>query len=208
MDLNLIHLFLEIVESRSMSAAARKLDITRTNISQRFKLLERETGTQLLRRSTRSFKLTQAGHSLYECGQRLRGGPQRDRASIESLGRSLSGRVRISVPIGFGRMFIGSKLLAFAHTHEGITLNVTFDIWRSMARSNALRISQRIRWSPRRIRGPRCSRPTFRFSRKRFATVWVSGFCRPMSRMRPRVAVCCASCRNTVWQALRTCSTS
>ena len=127
MDLNLIRLFIEIVESRSMSAAARKLDMTRANISQRLKLLERETGAQLLRRSTRHFELTQAGHSLYECGQRMREDLNATRSSIESLGRSLSGRVRISVPTGFGRMFIGSKLLEFAHMHEGITLNVTFD---------------------------------------------------------------------------------
>ena len=57
MDLNLIGLFVEIVESRSLSAAARKLGMTRSNISQRLKLLERETGAQLLRRSTRNLEL-------------------------------------------------------------------------------------------------------------------------------------------------------
>ncbi|MDN7183267.1 LysR family transcriptional regulator, partial [Caballeronia sp. SEWSISQ10-4 2] len=71
MDLNLIGLFVEIVESRSLSAAARQLGMTRANISQRLKLLERETGAQLLRRSTRSIELTQAGHTLYDCGQRI-----------------------------------------------------------------------------------------------------------------------------------------
>lgn len=127
MDLNLIRLFIEIVESHSMSAAARKLGMTRANISQRLKLLEHETGAQLLRRSTRNFELTQAGHMLYECGQRMRADLTAARASIEGLGQSLSGRVRISVPTGFGRMFIGSKLLEFARMHEDITLNVTFD---------------------------------------------------------------------------------
>ncbi|MFM0032437.1 LysR family transcriptional regulator [Paraburkholderia madseniana] len=126
MDLNLIGLFVEIVESRSLSAAARKLGMTRSNISQRLKLLERETGTQLLRRSTRNFELTQAGHTLYDCGQRMREDLSTARASIDSLGKTLSGRVRISVPTGFGRMFIGSKLLEFARMHPGITLNVTF----------------------------------------------------------------------------------
>jgi DNA-binding transcriptional LysR family regulator len=49
------------------------------------------------------------------------------RASIDSLGQTLRGRVRISVPTGFGRMFIGAKLLEFARAHPGITLNVTFN---------------------------------------------------------------------------------
>jgi DNA-binding transcriptional LysR family regulator len=127
MDLNLIGVFVEIVESRSLSAAARKLGMSRANISQRLKLLERETGAQLLRRSTRNFELTQAGHTLYDCGQRMLEDLSTARASIDSLGQTLSGRVRISVPTGFGRMFIGSKLLEFARMHPGITLNVTFN---------------------------------------------------------------------------------
>jgi DNA-binding transcriptional LysR family regulator len=127
MDLNLIGLFVEIVESRSLSAAARKLGMTRSNISQRLKLLERETGAQLLRRSTRSLELTQAGHTLYDCGQRMLEDLGTARASIDSLGQTLRGRVRISVPTGFGRMFIGAKLLEFTRTHPGITLNVTFN---------------------------------------------------------------------------------
>jgi DNA-binding transcriptional LysR family regulator len=127
MDLNLIGLFVEIVDSRSLSAAARKLGMTRANISQRLKLLERETGAQLLRRSTRSLELTQAGHTLYDCGQRMLEDLHTARASIDSLGQTLSGRVRISVPTGFGRMFIGAKLLEFARMHPGITLNVTFN---------------------------------------------------------------------------------
>ncbi|WP_227746958.1 LysR family transcriptional regulator [Paraburkholderia franconis] len=43
MDLSLIGLLVEIVESRSLSAAACKPGMTRANISQRVKLLERET---------------------------------------------------------------------------------------------------------------------------------------------------------------------
>jgi DNA-binding transcriptional LysR family regulator len=127
MDLNLIGLFVEIVDSRSLSAAARKLGMTRANISQRLKLLERETGAQLLRRSTRSLELTQAGNTLYDCGQRMLEDLSTARASIDSLGQTLSGRVRLSVPTGFGRMFIGSKLLEFARMHPGIALSVTFD---------------------------------------------------------------------------------
>jgi DNA-binding transcriptional LysR family regulator len=127
MDLNLIRLFVEIVKSRSLSAAARKLGMTRANISQRLKLLERETDAQLLRRSTRSLELTQAGNTLYECGKRMLDDLCAARASIDSLGQTLSGRVRISVPTGFGRMFLGSKLLEFARAHPGITLDVTFN---------------------------------------------------------------------------------
>jgi DNA-binding transcriptional LysR family regulator len=127
MDLNLISLFVEIVDSRSLSATARKLGMTRSNISQRLKLLEQEAGAQLLRRSTRSLELTQAGHTLYECGRRMLDDVGAAQASIDSLGQTVRGPVRISVPTGVGRMFVGSKLLEFARAHPSIALTVTFN---------------------------------------------------------------------------------
>jgi len=127
MDLNLIGLFVEIVGSGSLSAAARKLGMTRANVSRRLKVLEHETGAQLLRRSTRNFELTQAGHTLYDCGRRMLEDLVSARASIDSLGKTLRGRVRISMPTGFGRMFIGAKLLEFERAHSGIALTVTFN---------------------------------------------------------------------------------
>jgi DNA-binding transcriptional LysR family regulator len=127
LNLNLIGLFVEIVDSRSLSAAARKLGMTRSNISQRLKSLEQETGAQLLRRSTRSLELTQAGHTLYDCGRRMLDDLGAAYASIDSLGQTLRGQVRISVPTGVGRMFVGAKLLEFARAHPSIALTVTFN---------------------------------------------------------------------------------
>lgn len=127
MNLNLIGMFVEIVDSHSLSAAARKLGMTRSNISHQLKLLERETGAQLLRRSTRSLELTQAGQIMYDYGQRLMEDLSTTRASIDSLGQTLRGHVRISVPTGIGRLFISSMLLEFAREHPGITLKVSFN---------------------------------------------------------------------------------
>lgn len=127
MNLNLIGMFVEIVDSHSLSAAARKLGMTRSNISHQLKLLERETGAQLLRRSTRSLELTQAGQIMYDHGQRMIEDLSTTRASIDSLGQTLRGHVRISVPTGFGRMYVSAILLEFARAHPGITLSVTFN---------------------------------------------------------------------------------
>jgi DNA-binding transcriptional LysR family regulator len=127
MNLNLVGMFVEIVDSGSLSAAARKLGKTRSNISHQLKLFERETGAQLLRRSTRSLELTQAGQIMYDHGQRMLEDLSTTRASIDSLGQTLRGHVRISVPTGFGRMYVSAMLLEFARSHPGITLSVTFN---------------------------------------------------------------------------------
>ncbi|MFP4593569.1 LysR family transcriptional regulator [uncultured Ralstonia sp.] len=126
MDLNLIHLFVEIVEARSFTAAAQKLGMTRSNLSNRLKVLERETGAQLLRRSTRSLELTQAGETLFEHGRRMLQEVETARASIDGLGQTVRGHVRVSVPTGLGRFFLGAMLLDFAREHPSVTLRVTF----------------------------------------------------------------------------------
>jgi DNA-binding transcriptional LysR family regulator len=127
MDLNLITLFVEIVESHGFAAAARKLDMSKSNISQRLKVLERETGAQLVRRSARSFELTEAGQKLYASGRRMLDELDNARASIDTLGRTLTGKIRISVPTGIGRSFVGSKLREFARIHPDISLTITFN---------------------------------------------------------------------------------
>ncbi|MGK9806618.1 LysR family transcriptional regulator, partial [Salmonella enterica subsp. enterica] len=53
MDLNALRLFVDIVDAGNLSAAARKLKMTRANVSYRLKALEEELGVQLLRRTTR-----------------------------------------------------------------------------------------------------------------------------------------------------------
>lgn len=127
MDLNLIALFVEIVESHGLAAAARKLKMSKSNISQRLKVLERETGAQLVRRSARSFELTEAGQVLYASGRRVVDELDNARASIDTLGHTLTGRIRISVPTGIGRSFVGAKLREFARIHPGISLTIVFN---------------------------------------------------------------------------------
>lgn len=112
MDLNLIKVFVEIVDSSGLSAAARKLDITRSNISQRLKRLERETGAQLLRRSTRSFELTQAGKVLYDCGRRMMIDLVSAPASIDSFGQTLRGQVRTACRLVSAECSSSSNLLS------------------------------------------------------------------------------------------------
>ncbi|MFT0851897.1 LysR family transcriptional regulator [Achromobacter sp. F4_2707] len=51
-----------------MSAAARHLGVTRSQVSRNLKKLERDMGAQLIRRTTRRLELTQQGMLLYEHG--------------------------------------------------------------------------------------------------------------------------------------------
>lgn len=126
MDLNLLLLFAEIVETPNLSEAARRIGLSRSRVSQQLKLLERQIGAQLMRRTTRRVDLTDAGRTAYEHAIRLREDANAARVAIAGHARHPRGHVRISVPTGLGRLLLGPALLEFLAGHPEITLKVTF----------------------------------------------------------------------------------
>lgn len=123
-DLNLVRLFVVIVESRNLSAAAERCGMTRSNVSNRLKRLEAVLGAQLFRRTTRHKELTQAGELLYQHGLRLLDEMRAAQSSIDSLGASVRGDVRIRLPTGLGHLYLARVLLDFARDHPEISLRV------------------------------------------------------------------------------------
>lgn len=71
MNLMRLEVFVTVCSTGSFTRAADHLSITKSAASQHVSTLERELGTQLLHRSTRSLTLTEAGTLLLEDGRRL-----------------------------------------------------------------------------------------------------------------------------------------
>ena len=63
-DLSLLRAFVCIVESGSISFAARTLKMPQPSLSRRLRMLEENCGVALLRRDTHRMSLTEAGHRL------------------------------------------------------------------------------------------------------------------------------------------------
>ncbi|HEV8693454.1 MAG TPA: LysR substrate-binding domain-containing protein, partial [Lysobacter sp.] len=66
METSYLSTFVLVVESGSMSEAARRLEITPAAVAHQLRLLERELETRLLTRSGRTVLPTEAGHRLFE----------------------------------------------------------------------------------------------------------------------------------------------
>lgn len=126
MDLNLIQSFVEVVDAGTLAEAGRRRGVTRSQISRQLAQLETQAGAQLLRRTTRRLETTEAGQSLYEHGVRMLQEAVAAQAEIDSLGKTLRGHVRVSVPTGLGDAYIAPLLLDFAALHPGISLRVFF----------------------------------------------------------------------------------
>ncbi|MBX3610580.1 MAG: LysR family transcriptional regulator [Hydrogenophaga sp.] len=127
MDPNDLSLLVDIHDAGNLSQAARRLKTSRANVSYRLAQLERAVGAQLFRRTTRRVEATELGLRLYQHGLAMRNELQAAHETLRSLGEGLQGRVRLSVPSGYGQMVMAPWLIAFKRAHPGVVLDVLFE---------------------------------------------------------------------------------
>jgi len=127
MDLASLTLLVDIIDAGNLSQAARKLKMTRANVSYHLKQLEKSLGVQLVRRTTRRVEPTEVGLRLYAHGRSIQNEMQAARETITTLGQGLQGRVGLSVPSGYGQMVMSDWLIEFKRQYPGIVLDVLFE---------------------------------------------------------------------------------
>ncbi|RTL25503.1 MAG: LysR family transcriptional regulator [Burkholderiales bacterium] len=127
MDLSSLTLLVEILDAGNLSEAARRLKMSRANVSYHLGAFERSVGQQLVRRTTRRIEPTEIGLQLYEHGRKIRNELDAARESVATLGQSLQGRVRLSVPSGYGQLVMSPWLIDFKRAYPGIVLDVAFE---------------------------------------------------------------------------------
>ena len=127
MDLSSLTLLVEIIDAGNLSQAARKLRMTRANVSYHLGQLEKDVGVQLVRRTTRRVEPTEVGRRLYEHGRRVQSEMQAARETVATFGQGLQGRVGLSVPSGFGELVMSQWLIEFKRLFPGIVLDVLFE---------------------------------------------------------------------------------
>ncbi|WP_407309111.1 LysR substrate-binding domain-containing protein [Pseudomonas sp. nanlin1] len=101
MDLNAVQMLVTIVQSGSMTAGAERLRVPLPTISRRIRALEQELEVELLERSARGVKLTEAGARLFEHATRGLDLLQEGRDALVSDQTHIKGKLRLSVPPSF-----------------------------------------------------------------------------------------------------------
>ncbi|WP_091459230.1 LysR family transcriptional regulator [Giesbergeria anulus] len=127
MDLASLTLLVDIIDAGNLSQAARKLKMTRANVSYHLHQLEKSVGVQLVRRTTRRVEPTELGLRLYAHGRSIHNELLAARETITTLGQGLQGRVGLSVPSGYGQMVVSDWLIDFKRLYPGIVLDVRFE---------------------------------------------------------------------------------
>jgi len=109
----LMRTFIRIVESGSLSAAARQMETTQATISRRLQSLEEMLGAKLLLRSTHAMKLTDDGERCYQHARQVVASWLALEDSLQLSDEQPVGTLRVRAPHAFGQQQLLMPLVGF-----------------------------------------------------------------------------------------------
>jgi DNA-binding transcriptional LysR family regulator len=123
-DLERMAIFAHVVEEKSFSAAARRLNLSKSLVSKHITQLEKSIGSRLLNRTTRALSLTEAGSIFYEHCTRIVEELEEAKLAVSRLQSEPRGILRVSAPVAFGRLHVASALPEFLAAHPDLKIDM------------------------------------------------------------------------------------
>jgi len=118
-------IFAYVVDANGFSAAARRMNLSKSAVSKAISELEEHLGVRLLQRTTRSLRLTDAGTRFYaRCSRIVREAEQAE-LEIGRLDGRPRGKVRVNAPIALGRRFVLPVVLDILARHPEVEVELT-----------------------------------------------------------------------------------
>ena len=121
-----VQVFVEAVQAGGFARAAERLALTRSAVGKSIARLEERLGVRLFHRTTRTQNLTEDGQQYYERCLRAMEELRAGESLLESGRRDVVGRLRVSMPVLFGRYCVAPVLIAFAREHSQLELDLSF----------------------------------------------------------------------------------
>ena len=119
--------FVRVAESGSFTSAAAQLGVSVSAVAKAVARLEDDLGAQLLARSTRRLALNDDGRNFYTRCQQILNDIEDAEASVKSAGEAPKGRLRMALPVLFGRLTFLPRIAEFHSRYPDIVLDLSFD---------------------------------------------------------------------------------
>lgn len=123
--LDQMQMFVRVVETGRLSAAARALGLSVPAVSRQLRALEAELGTVLIVRSTRHLRVTDAGHIWHSHCTRILRDVAEARRSVAP--RGVQGNLVVSTSLTFGMHFVLPRLAALQRKHAALELDLRLE---------------------------------------------------------------------------------
>ena len=118
--------FVRVSDARSFTIAAEQLGVSRSAVGKCVTRLEDQLGVRLLHRTTRNVTPTDEGEAFYERCVRILADLEDAELAMAKRSERPRGRLRLDLPVSFGRLHVLPMLHRFMETWPEIAVNVTF----------------------------------------------------------------------------------
>jgi DNA-binding transcriptional LysR family regulator len=125
LDIEDLQTFVAVADAGGVSAAARRLGVSKSIVSRRLFRIEAELGIQLLARTTRGAALTEAGITFRDHAARASAEIDSARETILPTG-DLRGRLRVAMPLSFGPTHFAPVLADMARHHPHLHIHTSY----------------------------------------------------------------------------------
>ena len=122
--ISVLRVYVRLVEVGNFTAVASEFCIKQSTVSKWLAALESEHQVSLIDRTTRSQRVTEAGHTFYEHAARVIAAYDEAVAAIEERDLEPRGRIRISLPIVFGRIYVVPLIASFLRQYPQIEIEL------------------------------------------------------------------------------------
>ncbi|WP_298691930.1 LysR substrate-binding domain-containing protein [uncultured Sphingomonas sp.] len=127
MDQGDLEIFLHLAGSGSLSASSRMLRMPKSSVSRALARIETDAGVALFERSTRLFRLTDAGTLLRPYAQRVVHDLREARAQLDGIVGEARGLLRVNTTASFAQELIAPMLPVLAERHADLRIELGTD---------------------------------------------------------------------------------
>lgn len=126
MELDLTRIFVKVVQNGSFTKAAQILKVPKSTVSKSVARLEKETGTKLIVRTTRSLTLTSAGRLFFEASLGPIQALEEAQKSLSGSDSILSGFLRVTAPEDLGANVIAPVIAKLTAENSGLSFELRY----------------------------------------------------------------------------------
>ncbi|HEO1695231.1 TPA: LysR family transcriptional regulator [Pseudomonas aeruginosa] len=120
-----ISVFMQVIQAGSFTLAAERLDMSKSGVAKSIARLEADLGVRLFQRTTRRVSLTDEGRQFSDGCARAIAELENVQTQVTTRQQELAGRLRVDLPVVFGRRWVLPALLEIAAAHPALELDVT-----------------------------------------------------------------------------------
>jgi DNA-binding transcriptional LysR family regulator len=124
-DLVRMAIFARVVEAKSFSEAARRLGMSKSQVSKQVASLERSLSAKLLNRTTRRLSLTEIGTAYYEHCARIVEEAKEAELAVSRFRSEPRGIIRVNASVEFATLQVAPALPAFLAQYPEVSVNMT-----------------------------------------------------------------------------------